>query len=132
MTDSETTASSHRKLQKRPPAPKRTRYERFRGIFIKPKVDPQNELMFRSQSQQEQQSSIQKAMLLHAYPVFYIVLWIPGIAMRISQATGHQSRVLEVLQSSTQFIGFANAVTFGWNEKIGEQLKAKIERNMAR
>lgn len=52
--------------------------------------------------------------------------------MRISQATGHDSRVLEVLQSSTQFIGFANAVTFGWNEKIGEQLKAKIERNIAR
>ena len=50
--------------------------------------------------------------------------------MRISQATGHYSYVLQVMQASTQFIGFANAVTFGWNEKIGEQLKRKIQGNL--
>lgn len=50
--------------------------------------------------------------------------------MRISQATGNSSYALMVMQASTQFIGFANAITFGWNEKIGEQLKKKIRGNL--
>ncbi|KAH9224328.1 hypothetical protein DL95DRAFT_379269 [Leptodontidium sp. 2 PMI_412] len=125
----ESQGSSNGKLQKASPKVKLTRYERVRAVFIRPKVDPRNELMLRSQSQQDQQKSIQKAMLLHAYPIFYILLWLPGIAMRISQATGHYSYVLQVMQASTQFIGFANAITFGWNEKIGEQLRKKIESN---
>ncbi|RDW66885.1 hypothetical protein BP5796_09634 [Coleophoma crateriformis] len=78
----------------------------------------------RSRSQQTQ--SIQRAMLLHAYPIFYILLWVPGIAMRIAQATGHDPYVLQVMQTSTQLIGFANAVTFGWNERIGLQLREKL------
>jgi hypothetical protein len=52
-------------------------------------------------------------MLLNAYPIFYILLWIPGLANRIAEATGHEVYILEVLQASTQLIGFANAVTFG-------------------
>jgi len=65
-------------------------------------------------------------MLLNAYPVFYILLWIPGIANRIAEATGHEVYILEVLQASTQLIGFANAVTFGWNERIGRHLGARL------
>ena len=65
-------------------------------------------------------------MLLNAYPVFYILLWIPGIANRIAEATGHEVYVLEVLQASTQLIGFANALTFGWNERIGKHLTARF------
>ncbi|KAG4412268.1 hypothetical protein IFR04_014594 [Cadophora malorum] len=126
----ESEAPSIGKLRKAPPKPKLTRYERVRAVFVRPKIDPRNELMLRPQSQQDQQKSIQKAMLLHAYPIFYILLWLPGIAMRISQATGHYSYVLQVMQASTQFIGFANAVTFGWNEKIGEQLKRKLQGNL--
>ncbi|KAL2060658.1 hypothetical protein VTL71DRAFT_9299 [Oculimacula yallundae] len=114
------------KLRKPPPTPKATGFNRVRAVFVRPKVDPRNELGFRPPSKADQQKSIQKAMLLHAYPIFYIILWMPGIAMRISQATGHTSYVLQVMQASTQFIGFANAVTFGWNEKIGEQLRRKI------
>ena len=59
---------------------------------------------------------IQKAMLLTAYPMYYIILWIPGIANRLAEATGHPVRVLAILQASTKFIGFANAISFGWNE----------------
>ncbi|KAH7327066.1 hypothetical protein BKA65DRAFT_61861 [Rhexocercosporidium sp. MPI-PUGE-AT-0058] len=127
-TSHQSEASSDGKLRKEPPTP--TRYDRVRAVFVRPKADPRNELMLRSQAQQDQQKCIQKAMLLHAYPIFYIVLWLPGIAMRISQATGHSSYVLQVMQASTQFIGFANAITFGWNEKIGEQLKKKIQGNL--
>ena len=59
---------------------------------------------------------IQKAMLLTAYPMYYIILWIPGIANRLAEATAHPVRVLAILQASTKFIGFANAISFGWNE----------------
>ncbi len=65
-------------------------------------------------------------MLLNAYPVFYIILWIPGLANRIAEATGHEVYTLQVLQASTQLIGFANAVTFGWNERIGRHLGARL------
>lgn len=55
-------------------------------------------------------------LLLSGYPLFYVVLWLPGIANRVAEATGHPVRVLAILQASTTYIGFANAVTFGWNE----------------
>lgn len=54
--------------------------------------------------------------LLSGYPLFYVVLWLPGIANRIAEATGHPVRALAIMQASTAYIGFANAATFGWNE----------------
>lgn len=105
------------------------RLERIRSTLYKSDIDPQEEAMVRTQAK-NQQLTIQRAMLLHAYPIFYIILWIPGLAMRVTQATGGTSRVLEYMQSSTQFIGFANALTFGWNEKIGTQMKAKFRAKL--
>jgi hypothetical protein len=62
-------------------------------------------------------SELQKVMLLSSYPVYYIILWIPGIANRLVEAiVGQAPRWLTILQASTQFVGLANAVTFGWNE----------------
>ncbi|KAH6672600.1 hypothetical protein B0J14DRAFT_668937 [Halenospora varia] len=58
----------------------------------------------------------QNIMLLSGYPLFYIVLWLPGIANRVAESTGHSVRILKILQASTGYIGFANAATFGWNE----------------
>jgi hypothetical protein len=52
---------------------------------------------------------IQKLLLLNAYPVAYIVLWIPGILNRFAELSGHNYRALEIAQSSTQFVGLANA-----------------------
>ncbi|KAJ5041812.1 uncharacterized protein L3040_005378 [Drepanopeziza brunnea f. sp. 'multigermtubi'] len=114
------------------PTPYQTKMDRLRGAITRPPPDPQNVAILRSQGKRDHQLSIQRAMLLHAYPIFWIVLWIPGIAMRITQASGGKSRFLEFAQSSTQFIGFANALTFGWNEKIGQQLQAKIRRNFGK
>ena len=56
--------------------------------------------------------NISSMMLLRAYPVLYIVLWIPGIANRIAEATDHPSKALQILQASTQFIGFADAIAY--------------------
>lgn len=55
---------------------------------------------------------IWKMMLLNMYPVTYLILWLPGIANRFAEATGHSIRALVILQSSTQFIGAANATVY--------------------
>lgn len=62
---------------------------------------------------------IKKMLLLNGYPICYVILWIPGIANRIMEASGNTSnkRVLDILQASTQFVGFANAITYGLNQQ---------------
>lgn len=59
---------------------------------------------------------IWRMLLLNMYPVTYLILWIPGIANRIAEGMGHQVRVLVILQSSTQFIGLANATVYLYKE----------------
>ena len=67
--------------------------------------------------------AIQKMLLLNSYPLFYIILWIPGIANRLVEATGHKSTVMQLMQASTQLVGLANAVTYGWNERVSAQVR---------
>lgn len=55
------------------------------------------------------EAHIQKLLLFNAYPVAYIILWIPGILNRFIELTGHKSRTVAILQASTQFVGLANA-----------------------
>jgi hypothetical protein len=62
---------------------------------------------------------IQRALLLNAYPIAYVLLWLPGLVNRLVElSTGKSSFVLQVLQSSTQFVGVANAITYGFNERM--------------
>ena len=68
-------------------------------------------------------TAVEKILLLNSYPLLYIILWIPGLSNRLVEASGHSSTALQVLQSTTQFVGLANAFTFGWNERVAEQLK---------
>ncbi|KAI9800292.1 MAG: hypothetical protein M1833_003406 [Piccolia ochrophora] len=72
---------------------------------------------------------IKRTLLLNAYPIMYILLWVPGIANRIAEASGHPSRVLVIMQASTQYVGLANAITYGLNEKVLGQLKAMVAKN---
>ncbi|KAL0961540.1 hypothetical protein HGRIS_006479 [Hohenbuehelia grisea] len=72
--------------------------------------------------------AIQRVLLLNAYPLLYIILWIPGLANRIVEATGNKSRVTQIMQASTQFVGLANALTYGWNERIAKQFMDKYIR----
>lgn len=59
---------------------------------------------------------IWKMLLLNMYPVTYLILWLPGIMNRIVEGMGHQVRALVILQSSTQFIGLANATVYLYKE----------------
>jgi hypothetical protein len=78
------------------------------------------------QARDSRLKAIEKVLLLNAYPLLYIILWIPGLANRLVEASGHTSEVTQVLQCSTQFVGLANALTFGWNEEVARQLKQRF------
>ncbi|KAJ8496326.1 hypothetical protein ONZ45_g12502 [Pleurotus djamor] len=72
--------------------------------------------------------AIQRILLLNAYPFFYILLWMPGLANRLIEASGHKSKVTQIMQASTQFVGLANALTYGWNERVAREVKLKYRR----
>lgn len=81
----------------------------------------------RSSTQQHQQSrrdrTLRKMLLLNGYPIAYIILWIPGIANRLTETiAGESPQWLTGLQATTQLVGFANAVTYAWTE----QLRGKV------
>ncbi|KAF8326934.1 hypothetical protein F5887DRAFT_1164312 [Amanita rubescens] len=69
---------------------------------------------------------IQRALLLNAYPLAYIILWIPGIVNRLIEATGRECTVTQFLQATAQLVGLANALTYGWNEKVANQLRKRF------
>ena len=75
------------------------------------------------------ETRIKRTLLLNAYPIMYIILSIPGIANRIAEAAGYEVLWLAILQASTQFVGLANAITYGINENIWRQLKEKFQRS---
>ncbi|KAG7444648.1 uncharacterized protein BT62DRAFT_933684 [Guyanagaster necrorhizus] len=77
---------------------------------------------------EKRQRQVARVLLLNAYPIAYIVLWIPGLCNRLVEASGHTSRVLQLMQATTQFVGFANALTYGWNENVAKSLKEAIKR----
>lgn len=73
------------------------------------------------QRSQKMEREVRRMLLLNGYPMLYVILWIPGIASRFLQTSGNNaaanSRVLMGLQVSTQFVGLANAITYGWNKQ---------------
>lgn len=62
--------------------------------------------------------NLKRMLLMNGYPIAYIILWIPGMANRLVEVINGSSPVwLRALQASTQFVGVANAVTYGLNEQ---------------
>ncbi|RDW82358.1 hypothetical protein BP6252_03470 [Coleophoma cylindrospora] len=70
------------------------------------------------ESIRERELRIQKLLLFNAYPIAYILLLFPGILNRFLELTGHKSRAVTIAQASTQFVGLANALVYGYNERI--------------
>ncbi|KAE9565772.1 hypothetical protein CGMCC3_g18047 [Colletotrichum fructicola] len=68
---------------------------------------------------------IKRMMLLNSYPILYILLWIPALVNRVMEAFGVKSHglLLAALQSSSQFIGFANVVTYCLHESLEHRSK---------
>ncbi|KAK6342238.1 hypothetical protein TWF730_001715 [Orbilia blumenaviensis] len=90
-----------------------------------PDAKEENERKIRQQNASRSRR-VRRILLLNAYPAMYILLWIPGIINRLIEASGGKSSVMQIMQASTQFVGLANAITYGWNERVWRQLKDHI------
>ncbi|KAI3395069.1 hypothetical protein diail_1826 [Diaporthe ilicicola] len=79
----------------------------------------------RRRQTRQMEREIKRMLLLNAYPIMYVILWIPGMVNRFMEATGNtsQSRMLAALQSSSQFVGLANALTYGFNTALRRKIK---------
>jgi hypothetical protein len=74
-------------------------------------VDSMTEFKIKTQAQR------QAIMKMLVYPTVYTLLWIPGIINRLAETTNQSEEVMQVtgfLQFTTQLIGFANAVIYGF------------------
>ena len=72
--------------------------------------------------------AVQRTLLLNSYPLAYIILWIPAIVNRFIEVTGRSSTVMQFLQVTAQLVGLANALTYGWNERVTKQLKERFSK----
>lgn len=71
---------------------------------------------------------VRRMLLLNAYPVAWVVLWLPGIANRLVEAAaGSSPRWLRIMQSTTQYVGLANALTYAFNEHM--RSRARVDGN---
>ncbi|RYP68880.1 hypothetical protein DL769_005397 [Monosporascus sp. CRB-8-3] len=72
-----------------------------------------------SQRARQTERDVRRMLLLNGYPIMFVVLWIPGIINRIMEASGVtvSARVSASLQCPTQFVGLANAITYGLNQQ---------------
>lgn len=75
---------------------------------------------------------IKRMLLLNAYPFMYVLLWMPGLVNRLMEASGNpNSKTINVaLQAPTQFIGLANALTYGFNHYLRDRLNDLYFRPM--
>ncbi|KAK0389891.1 hypothetical protein NLU13_3464 [Sarocladium strictum] len=72
--------------------------------------------------------SVKKMLLLmNGYPMAYIILWIPGIANMLVESVGTSPRWLSSLQACTQYIGLANALTYGMSEQMRRGVWEKLK-----
>jgi len=72
-----------------------------------------------------QEQLLYRRLLLNSYPIAYSLLWISGVVNLFFELSGHQSRVLAVLQASAQFVGLANAIIYSCNERVWEQWRRR-------
>ena len=78
------------------------------------------------EGEKQNYSKVQRKFFRNAYPLAFIILWLPAIANRLIEATGHSSTIMQFLQVTRQLVGLANAWTFGWNERVAKQLLEKF------
>ncbi|KAF5002938.1 hypothetical protein FDECE_10493 [Fusarium decemcellulare] len=80
----------------------------------------------------EVEIEIKRMMLLNAYPIMYVILWAPGLVNRLMEASGNPNSktTIAALQASTQFVGLANALTYGFNHYLRDRLNDLYVRPM--
>ncbi|KAJ3541481.1 hypothetical protein NM208_g4592 [Fusarium decemcellulare] len=78
------------------------------------------------------ETEIKRMMLLNGYPIMYVILWAPGLVNRLMEASGNPNSktTIAALQASTQFVGLANALTYGFNHYLRDRLNDLYVRPM--
>lgn len=74
----------------------------------------------------EAESEIRKTLLLNAYPLAYVVLWMPAVVGYFLQARGSahgDTPAMNVLVGLSQYLGLANAITFAVHEVIRRKVR---------
>ncbi|KAK5112251.1 hypothetical protein LTR62_004412 [Meristemomyces frigidus] len=89
------------------------------GTALKEDVESVNEPYIRPTRE------LRNMLLLNGYPILYILLWIPGIANRIVEAFGPSPLWLQGLQSTTQWMGFADMITYAFNEQLVRRIRMR-------
>ncbi|KAF2771612.1 hypothetical protein EJ03DRAFT_349237 [Teratosphaeria nubilosa] len=93
----------------------------------KPTFGQRSRFPLSQRSEQQRSKVLRKMLLLNGYPVLYVILWIPGITNRLTEIILGISPVwLTAMQASTQLVGFANAVTYAWNEQLSDRVKERL------
>lgn len=71
---------------------------------------------------------VKRMLLLNAYPIFYVLLSIPGLVNRLLQAAGNtpSGRILNALQTASAFVGLANAITYGLSRHLRQRIASDI------
>ncbi|KAJ4397652.1 hypothetical protein N0V93_001885 [Gnomoniopsis smithogilvyi] len=77
---------------------------------------------------------VKRMLLMNAYPILYVLLSVPGLVNRLLQASGSplSGRLLDALQASSAFIGFANAVTYGLNRHLRTRISGSFRSARSR
>ncbi|OWP01765.1 hypothetical protein B2J93_3427 [Marssonina coronariae] len=83
-------------IVRRPPPPS--------GITVTIETAPSADRILRAREKQ-----ILKLLFFNAYPIAYVLLWVPGFINRFVEYSGNSSRGLAIAQASTQYVGLANA-----------------------
>ncbi|KAF5664713.1 hypothetical protein FHETE_6985 [Fusarium heterosporum] len=71
---------------------------------------------------------LKKMLLLNGYPIAYIILWLPGMANRLAESVGTSPRWLIGLMACPQFVGLANALTYGITEHMHRAIRGWVHR----
>ncbi|KAF2212753.1 hypothetical protein CERZMDRAFT_97248 [Cercospora zeae-maydis SCOH1-5] len=76
-----------------------------------------------SAAARRRKQEVRKMLLLNGYPILYVILWIPGMTTRIWEAFGKAPLWLQGMQATTQLVGFANALTYAYNEQLLQRIR---------
>ncbi|KAM3414841.1 hypothetical protein BST61_g9985 [Cercospora zeina] len=76
-----------------------------------------------SAAARHRKQEIRKMLLLNGYPILYVILWIPGMTTRIWEAFHPSPLWLQGLQATTQLVGFANVLTYAYNEQLIQRIR---------
>ncbi|KAK9721297.1 hypothetical protein K7432_003525 [Basidiobolus ranarum] len=99
---------------------------RFKALLIKIGLKKENKFTSIIRRTPNDERRITRVMLkMCLYPMMYTICWLPGILNRLLEMGGGHSNVLTNLQAATQFIGFFDALLYGYTENLKQEIQRR-------